>query len=451
MDPPNKLPQRKPSILGMHNKYRSASRTTSDSTRPLAPTSSKPPSSRPECRHTGLRSFFSKSREPEAHFPVLTHPSPSLPAIPKFTKAFANALNSTQLCDFLVWMLYHDIVELPEAPEAWYKWINNVEMRGWVALGEFLAKIQATGAAYEFDLIVLDSICDRIGLPRSTVHTLLIRFADPDKMKYSSLVIDGRSLQDDDVTRLKTLETAHSKLHDLYKLAIHLKPQQGSQYKKWLVVIQERLRAFSLQVVGPRIAHLQTGKPLTTVATSEQLPKDVIEGIKMKCLYEAMQQERSVPLERYRIYPAQTGLAYPISQPFSPSIDDEVERARSHAIELMVKNCELRSQIAVLQQDKERLTEANEKLAQKFARLQATKPTGYIRTPPDNIAEDGENKEDQPMALHAPPLSRRRRSVSTGDIGALTTVLGQSLSVTTDHRQDSEILAYKYEDTSSSL
>jgi hypothetical protein len=131
-----------------------------------------------------LRNFFSKSREPEAQSPVLTPPSsssatlPSPPIIPKFTKAFVNALNSAQLCDFLTWMLYYEVVELPEDPKAWYKWIGSMEMRGWISLGGFLAKSQEAGPAHEFDLIVLDSICDRIGLSRPTVHTLLIRFAD---------------------------------------------------------------------------------------------------------------------------------------------------------------------------------------------------------------------------------------------------------------------------------
>ncbi|KAG9196249.1 hypothetical protein G6011_01370 [Alternaria panax] len=170
-------------------------------------------------------SFFSKSRDTEAQSAVLTPPSPypvtppSLPIIPKLTKAFAIVLKSTQLCDFLTWILHHDVIELPEVPEAWYKWISNIEMRGWIVLGNFLAKSQESGAAYEFDLIVLDSICDRIGLSRSTVHVLLIRFADPEKMEYSSLVSDGSMLQDDDATRLEVLQTTQSKLYELYKLA----------------------------------------------------------------------------------------------------------------------------------------------------------------------------------------------------------------------------------------
>jgi hypothetical protein len=335
----------------------------------------------------GLRSLFSKPREPEAQSPVLTPPSsssatpPSLPTIPKFTKAFVNALNAMKLCDFLTWILYHDVVELPEAPEVWYKWIDNMEMRGWVALGNFLAKSQEAAATYEFDLIVLDSICDRIELSRSTVHALLRRFTDPEKMKYSSLVSEGGTSQGDDATTLKVLETTQSELHDVYKLAIHLKPQQDSQYEEWLAVVQKRLRAFLHMVIGPRIAHLRTSKPLTTAATSEQLPKDVTEGIEMDYLYEAMQQERTVPLDRYGIYPIRTSSASLTPKSASPFVvGDEVERARGHAIELVAENRELRSQIAVLQKDKESLTKTNEKLAQTLARLGRLQPAGYVRS-----------------------------------------------------------------------
>jgi len=72
---------------------------------------------------------------------VLTPPSSSpVPAaspliISRFAKAFADALNVTQLSNFLIWILYYEVVELPETPEAWYAPIDNMVMRGWVALG----------------------------------------------------------------------------------------------------------------------------------------------------------------------------------------------------------------------------------------------------------------------------------------------------------------------------
>ncbi|KAI4918712.1 hypothetical protein J4E90_003099 [Alternaria incomplexa] len=455
--------QRKPSILRMGRKSRPDRLTPSATLRPSTPTSSESPVSRTERRQNGLRRFFGRSREPEVQNRVLTPPSSSLvPAaspliISRFAKAFVDALNVTQLSNFLIWILYYEVVELPESSKAWYAPIDNMDTRGWVALGEFLAKTQEAGDGYGFDLIVLDSICDRIRLSRPIVHTLLIRFADPEKMKHSILAAAGSILPKHDATTMEALEAAQSKLEDLHKLASHLKPQKGSQYEPWQTIIQERLHAFLDMVVGPRIAHLHTGKPLTTVATSEQLPKEVAEGIRMNYLYEAMQQERHVPLERYGIRQGHNKHEHQTLQSSSsPVNDNEVERSRNHAIALMAENRELRSDIAVLLQDKERLIKANEKLAQKASKLGRLQPAGYIRSPPyDDWPEEISGKEkvdgEQPMATQAPLRPTRPRSVSTGDIEALAAALEQGLNISTHHRQSSEILAQKYDDVFSSL
>lgn len=366
-------------------------------------------------------------------------------------------MNVTQLSNFLIWILYYEIVELPETPEAWYALIDNMDMRGWVALGEFLAKSQESGDGYSFDLIVLDSICDRIRLSRLTVHSLLIRFADPEKTKHSILATAGSIPPRDDATTMEALETAQSKLDDLYKLANHLKPPQGSQYASWQASIQERMRAFLDMVIGPRIAHLRTGKPLTTVATLEQLPKEVTEGIRMNFLYEAMQQERNVPLKRYGIRQGYNKHGNQTLQSCSsPLNDNEVERSRNHAIALMAENRELRSDITVLLQDKEKLIKANEKLAQKASKLGRLQPAGYIRSPPyddwpvDKLGNENANCE-QLVASQLPLRPSRPRSVSTGDMEALATALEQGLNITKHHRQNSEILAQKYDDVFSSL
>ncbi|KAI4915445.1 uncharacterized protein J4E92_009399 [Alternaria infectoria] len=452
--------QRKPSRLRMGRMSRSDRLTPSANTRPSTPTLSESPSSQPERRQNGLRRFFGKSREPEVQSRVLTPPSSSpVPAaspviISRFAKAFVDTLNVTQLSNFLVWILYYEVVELPETPEVWYELIDNMDMRGWIALGNFLAKSQEAGDGYGFDLIVLDSICDRIRLSRPTVHTLLIRFADPEKMKHSILAAAGSISPTHDATTMEALETAQSNLEDLHKLAKQLKPQKGSQYESWQWIIQERLHAFLDMVVGPRIAHLRTGKPLTTVATSEQLPKEVTEGIKMNFLYEAMQQERTVPSKRYGIRQGHSKHGHQTLQSSSsPVNDEEVERSRNHAIALMAENRELRSDIAVLLQDKERLIKANEKLAQKASKLGRLQPAGYIRSPPyDDWPEHTSGADSaQTAAPQAPIRPTRPRSVSTGDIEALATALEQGLNISTHHRQSSEILAQKYDDVFSSL
>jgi len=273
-------------------------------------------------------------------------------------------------------------------------------------------------------------------------------------MKHSILAAAGSISPKHDATTMEALEAAQSKLEDLHKLANHLKPQKGSQYESWQTIIQERLHAFLDMVVGPRIAHLRTGKPLTTVATSEQLPKEVTEGIRMNYLYEAMQQERHVPLERYGIRQGHNKHEHlTLQSSSSPVNDNEVERSRNHAIALMAENRELRSDIAVLLQDKESLIKANEKLAQKASKLGRLQPAGYIRSPPyDDWPENISGADSaQPAALQAPLRPTRPRSVSTGDIEALATALEQGLNITTHHRQSSEILAQKYDDVFSSL
>jgi hypothetical protein len=196
------------------------------------------PGSQHERHHNGLLNFFGKSYKPEAQPQMLTPPatSPAMTVspiiIPRSTKAFVDALTFTQLSNFLTWMLCYEVVQLPEGPEIWYSQVDNMEIRGWIALGEFLGKSQEAGAGYGYDLIVLDSICDRMRLPRRIVHTLLIRFSHPDKMKYSIL-----ASQEDDATTMVALEAAQSKLHDLYKLATRLKPQQGSRYEERPAII----------------------------------------------------------------------------------------------------------------------------------------------------------------------------------------------------------------------
>ncbi|KAH6866484.1 hypothetical protein BKA58DRAFT_412629 [Alternaria rosae] len=388
MASPNKL-QRKPSILGMGRNSRPHRLTPSANMLPSTPISSESPGSQPERRQNGLLLTPPSSSPASAASPLI---------ILRFAKAFVDAMNVTQLSNFLIWILYYEIVELPENPEAWYALIDNMDMRGWVALGEFLAKSQESGDGYGFDLIVLDSICDRIRLSRLTVHTLLIRFADPEKMKHSILATVG---------------------------ANHLKPPQGSQYASWQASIQVRMRAFLDMVIGPRITHVRTGKPLTTVATSEQLSKEVTEGIRMNFLYEAMQQERNVPLKRYGIHQGHNKHGnQTLQSSSSPLNENEVERSRNHAIALMAENRELRSDITILLQDKEKLIKANEKLAQKASKL---------------------------VASQVPLRPSRPRSVSTGDMEALATALEQGLNITKHHRQNSEILAQKYDDVFSSL
>jgi hypothetical protein len=439
---------RKPSTLGQSSLMRS------NTVRPSTPASSKyTPNDR---RHTGLRSLFNKYREPAMQFEMLTPPSssplpPSPPVITKLAKAFADSLNATQLSNFLTWMLYYDVVELPDDPTSWYKRISSMEMRGWIVLGEFLGKCQQAGCGYGFELVVLDSICDRIRLPRATVHALLIQFADPEKMQFSTIATTIKIAERDGQGALEILDTVQGKLHELYKLVANLKPQEGSRYDEWHGVLQKRIRGFLHLVVGPRIAHLRTGKPLITAATSEQLPKEIKKGMKLNYLYEAMQEERTVPLARYGIFsgpPTQDHFSTPLA---SSSPEEETERARNHAIKLMTENRELRAQVAGLQHDKEKLADLNEKLARKVATLGRLQPSGYLRSSSydDRPLSLATPTDEQPMTLHVPQQHVRLRSLSADSGSKLAAEVDAKLNITGAHthkRQHSEVLSWKYED-----
>jgi hypothetical protein len=455
---------RKPSIMSSLSHQNTL--TPSSGMRSSTPQSSN---NKHDRRHTGLRSLFGKYRGPETNFNLVTPPSSSPlpsspPVISKLAKAFVDSLNATQLSNFLVWMLYYDTVELPDDPVSWYKRISRMDMRGWVALGDFLAKSAEVGVSYGFELVVLDSICDRLRLVRATVHALLVQFADAEKMKYDTIATTIIKAQRDGQSALEVLDTVQGKLHELYKLAGNLKPQEGSRYDEWHGVLQKRIRGFLHLVVGPRIAHLRSGKPLVTAATSEQLPKEIKEGIKLNYLYEAMQEERVIPLARYGIFPDSAPHGHLSTPPASssplPSSDDETERARNHAIQLMVENRELRAQVAGLQHDKEKLTESNEKLARKVATLGRLQPTGYIRSPsykdrPLSLSSSNRNDDEQPITLHVPQQRPRPRSLSADSGSKLAAELEAQLNITaaahTHKRQRSEVLSWKYEDVFSPL
>lgn len=301
------------------------------------------------------------------------------PKISDLAQSFVNALNTKQLSEFLIWMLYYDIVEIPVSPDAWYSTIDQIQTRGWVALGEFLAETSSNmDTSHGMELVVLDSICDRINLQRSTVHSLLIQFADPEKMVFSQIATTIHNATNEQLASLESLEAVQAKLHELNKLITRLQPAEDSMYELWQAMISKRIRGLLHLVIGPRIANIRAGTPLITAATSENLPKEVKEGIELKFRFEATLLKRNVPLTRYGIYP--TTALFESESPAS-SLDNmssrfshetqekqELERARNHAIYLMAENHELRAQIARLQADKRELTRNNEELEQKFSR-----------------------------------------------------------------------------------
>ncbi|CAO2649325.1 Nn.00g067100.m01.CDS01 [Neocucurbitaria sp. VM-36] len=470
---PDKLQiKRKPSNLSKSNVWSSTSVPGTSNLHPVTPRSVTPSTPMPGRRHTsgGLRSLIHRFRDPQPEFEMLTPPSSS-PApknsptrISKLAKAFVDSLNVQQLSNFLTWILYYDVVELPSSSSAWYENISSMEMRGWVALGDFLSN--TTETAYGFDLVVLDSICDRIKLRRTTVHPLLIQFANPKKMAYTQIATTVHTATADGKTEVEILEAVQAKLHALYQLAANLNAAEGSIYDVWHAVIQKRLRGFLHLVIDPRIAHLRSGAPLITATTSEHLPKEIKDGIRLRYMYEALQQERLVPLERYGIHPATPERGYPTpfsSPPDAVSDMNDAELARSYALQLMKENQDLYAQIAKLIRENEELVESNENLKFKVATLRGIQAASHSQadmddsqpiTTPFQTSTPATNQELYPTDFLQAPLKRLRpRSLSHNAGKKLAAELDAKLNVSqrSHARQHSELLSWKYQEVFSQL
>ncbi|KAJ4322161.1 hypothetical protein N0V94_002509 [Neodidymelliopsis sp. IMI 364377] len=217
----------------------------------------------------------------------------------KLAKSFADALTAHQLSDFLIWSLYYDIVELPESPEIWYASLSSTDIHGWISLGTFLSQMQAMDAGYGLDLVILDSICDRLNIHRPLVHEILIRFAYPNKMAFGILATTVRRAEQAGMAKLPLLVEVQAKLHAMHQLASRLAPTPDSEFFVWKTAVLKRTRQLLYLVIGLWILHARDGTPLLTAATSERLPKEALDGIKLKYLFELVQLERKVPMARY--------------------------------------------------------------------------------------------------------------------------------------------------------
>ncbi|KAF2624013.1 hypothetical protein BU25DRAFT_348845, partial [Macroventuria anomochaeta] len=226
---------------------------------------------------------------------------PARPQISKLAKSFANAITTQRLSDFLLWFLYYDVVDLPASPETWYAPLTTTDTRGWIVLGTFLSHTQAIGTEYGLDLVVLDSICDRLHLHRPLVHEIFVRFSSPKKMAFGILATTIRRAEQARMAKLPMLVEVQAKLNAASQLVGRLEPTPDSQFEVWQAAIQRRVRGLLHLVIGPRIAQVKEGKPLLTAATSGQLPKEAKDGIKLNYLFEVVQLERGVPMDRYGV------------------------------------------------------------------------------------------------------------------------------------------------------
>lgn len=206
-------------------------------------------------------------------------------------------MSTSQLCDFLIWFLYYDVVDLPSTPDEWYELFKTTEMRGWIEFGTLLAQCQAVGQGYGLDLPVLDSICDRLRLQKALVRDMLIKFSSPPKMRYGLLATVVKREEEKGTMTHPKLVIFESRLTAMLQLANRLRPTSRSQYVMWQMGILKRINKLLLLYITPRLIHAREKGPLLGHATNQNLqnlPKEVMEGLYLAFLFEAMQLERTV-------------------------------------------------------------------------------------------------------------------------------------------------------------
>jgi len=365
--------------------------------------------------------------------------TPVSPEISILALTFVNTLNSSQVSNFFAWFLQYDVVELPESPAAWYAHIDTMEMRGWIALGLYLAGT----LDYGMDIVVLDSICDRLRLQRRTVHSCLIQLSDPQKMVQTQLataVMESKAIYKTEVQRL---EYVQAKLHSLLLVAQRIKPTPASIHEVWRAEIEKRLRGYLTDVVAKRIEHQKMGMPLVGHSTCEQVSKDIQEGLRLNYLYEAMQQERQVPLVRYGLFsdspkaPMTSSPSHghirvvPVVRESVVMTECQPERTFSIA-KMRSENTYLRGENDQLRRDIEALVDANKKLVRKMAVL-GRNPASLDRPNWNTTLAPTPDSPDrsQSLLLQVPRPRVRPRSLSEGAAQEYSAALEQSLNLGT--------------------
>jgi hypothetical protein len=79
-------------------------------------------------------------------------------------------------------------------------------------------------------------------------------------------------------------------------------PSKSTTFDNGHAIVLKRLCGFLKSVISLYIAAFRSSVPQVTVATSEQIPEETRNSIKLKFLYEVVQQKRRVPLTRYGMY-----------------------------------------------------------------------------------------------------------------------------------------------------
>jgi hypothetical protein len=356
---------RRPSLLNVPNSSDASAVPHSGISRPCSPSVFSRTSGR-------IRAFYDGTfNDTTPAFQMLAPPSnssitftsagpPYRPQISPLAKSFTDALDAQQLSDFLIWFLYYDTVELPESPESWYAPLNTTDTSGWIALGTFLSQTQAANVDYGLDLVVLDSICDRLRTHRSIVHEILIRFASPEKMAFGILATTIQRVERSKMAKLPLLVEIQAKLQAMHHLAGCLRPTPDSQFHAWRTMVLKRLKGLLHLVIGPRILHLTDGKPLLMAATCERLSKEVMDGIKLSYLFEVVQLERRVPMARYGLYEDGQSVLRELDMPPSSSLEQVGNN------KMVRENHALKEEVARLARNNRALVAVNEDLIAKL-------------------------------------------------------------------------------------
>lgn len=100
---------------------------------------------------------------------------------------------------------------------------------------------------------------------------------------------------------LAKLALFQSKLTDMHKLAVRLWPMSGSQYVAWQIAVLERIDKCLCWFIAPQMTRIREHGPLLEYSTNLNLPKEVMEGYCLACLFEVMQVERKVLLAKYDV------------------------------------------------------------------------------------------------------------------------------------------------------
>ena len=234
---------------------------------------------------------------------------------PKLVITFVNSLTAEKVSNFFIWLLYYDIVQMSESPSRLYRHIDSMELRGWIALGTFLTP----NPRYGLDLVVFDSICDRLKLTRDHVQTLIVRLADPKEMEYTRIARVFQNAVEKHQVKEETYRAVQIILPEMKRLAAFLKPNPNSVFAEWHPMVNERLNDF-LGMVNPLAIPLFCPIPEAINHIRDEKHRQ------LSYEFEIILEQRLVPLVPYGIIPTfSMSSTFPIDPSvIAPLMDEKV-------------------------------------------------------------------------------------------------------------------------------